>query len=437
MPVSSSTTEETSLPDLPVFYGNTNTTSRAPSYSSLPLADEETIQYTPRSGTITAAGGTYTRKWKNMTLTLHNQPLGVRYPVCHRNGFVAGELEMKCPGSVSAVCVKLEGRVALSASDVGARVTRTVQEQRDLWGEEGSSNQCPGILSFSFQLPSSFMENGKSWKLPPSFEASFLGVPALFARSSYTLSILLTRVVDYRLVSWIKQKTYAVLVEHKPRNRPTVNPIPRFDSILSSIKSLPDEWTQLVSAMEVKLGSGMKPIDCHLLVPANTTYSLSDVIPFHIQLASSLGSLRELLPASSCLLQPRQNTETKSAVGRGSAIRVSIVRQIMVEIHGEKSSRAMTIGTGTVWPVPPTDLGRVSMSPDDVCLDWEGEVRCEKEVKSGGFYLGSLQVKDYIVLALSPPPVKTSQLLSMQIAHPVRFVTDPWIERETVHPQDY
>jgi hypothetical protein len=47
-------------------------------------------------------------------------------------------------------------------------------------------------------------------------------------------------------------------------------------------------------------------------------------------------------------------------------------------------------------------------------------------------------MQDFVVLVLSPPKMgKNNVLLPMQIAHPVRFVTNVWSESDTLHPQDY
>lgn len=84
-----------------------NTLPSAPSYSSLPLPNEETVQYTPQPGTGLPPGGTYTKKWKPMTVTLHTQPFDVDHPVYHTRDAVAGELEPKHPEQVLAVSVKV------------------------------------------------------------------------------------------------------------------------------------------------------------------------------------------------------------------------------------------------------------------------------------------------------------------------------------------
>lgn len=203
--------------------------------------------------------------------------------------------------------------------------------------------------------------------------------------------------------------------------------MPRFDSIFSSIKQIPDEWTQLSSTVGVKPGSVMKPLDCHVslrderkiiitdsmnfffffdvvvpcfhaqfILPINSSYSLSDTIPFHIQLLGSIGMLMELLPTSSSLFQPTQDRET---IQGGFPIEVKIARQITVDIRGQKSLRTLTIGKGEMWPVPP-DIEHVSSVSDDICLDWEGEAKCWKEVSCGGFFIGCVRVRVSMVFVL-------------------------------------
>lgn len=93
------------------------------------------------------------------------------------------------------------------------------------------------------------------------------------------------------------------------------------------------------------------------------------------------------------------------------------------------------IGTGRVWPLPPP-VGTLDEPSKEVCASWEGEVRCADGVTTPGFNIGSLVVKDYIMLVLTPPKSRTSPLRVMQIAHPIRLVTDPWIDIDTLHPQD-
>jgi hypothetical protein len=133
-------------------------------------------------------------------------------------------------------------------------------------------------------------------------------------------------------------------------------------------------------------------------VPSNPTYWISEAIPFHIQISSSLGTLRELfLPStkkkgSGHVLQP-QDTNPKSMGREEATMRVYIARDITVKMRGKKASRTAVVGSGMLRPVPPTDLGGTSTPCSSVCLDWEGEVKCSAEVRCGGFDVGYLDVK--------------------------------------------
>jgi hypothetical protein len=122
------------------------------------------------------------------------------------------------------------------------------------------------------------------------------------------------------------------------------------------------------------------------LVPAKYAHALSDSIPFHIQLSSTLDTLKELLSPSD--LRPKQAARKQGV----SAFRVYIARQIVTEIHGKTSFQTLHIGSGTVRPVPPADFDSEARTRYP-CLDWEGEVKCFEKIKTGGFDIGTLLVR--------------------------------------------
>lgn len=108
--------------------------------------------------------------------------------------------------------------MSLSVADSGSNCTTLCSITHVLWknpqdhtGQNNASQhqlqKCPSILPIHIQLPQSYPCDGKNWRLPPSFEATFLGVPALFVRCLYTLSVTITRTRSYRLVSWTTNKT--------------------------------------------------------------------------------------------------------------------------------------------------------------------------------------------------------------------------------------
>lgn len=137
------------------------------------------------------------------------------------------------------------------------------------------------------------------------------------------------------------------------------------------------------------------------LIPSIQTYAIADTIPFHVQLSSSLRSLRELLPPSCDLLKPPQPDEVREQPRYGYhagdfAVRVYIARQVVVEINGRRRLRTTELGTAKLRAVPPLAMNKPmsnTEADDDVYVDWEGEVRCWGEVSTGGFFSGPLIVK--------------------------------------------
>ncbi|CAA7259056.1 unnamed protein product [Cyclocybe aegerita] len=357
--------------------------------------------------------------------------------------------------------------MTLSVADSGSSTVTLVSDTRVLWKDNpgdptsSSTSRCPSLFPIDFEFPHTYTLGDNHWRMPPSFEVSFLGIPAFFVRCLFTLSVTITRARKLKGVAWTTSKTYITLVNHRPRIRPH-RPIVMLDSVFASIKPVPEEWMQVVGKMGVRPKSGMRPIECHLFVPSVQTYALSDTIPFHLQIISSRRSLRELLPPSSALLRTHfrrpssscsssspshhapsrpssesdrdayweHDHESNTYVGTGSfAIRVTIARQVVVEINERRRFRTFTLGLGRMWSVPPgwgvcssagwaeekcgkggwgslKEWARVKdaggkegkeaeeeAEDADVCLDWQGEVKCWPEVTAGGFTASNLFVK--------------------------------------------
>jgi len=157
-------------------------------------------------------------------------------------------------------------------------------------------------------------------------------------------------------VSWTTNTTYTIVLKFRPRTRPR-RPIVLLDSVFGLV---PEEWLQVQSTMLVRPKSDMRPVDCHLFVPSVQTFALTDTIPFHLQLCSSLQSLQELLPPTSTLprlpnginqLQGGSQNDRWSTDG-GRTIRLCIMRQVVVEVDGRRRSRTFEVGVGNMWPIP-------------------------------------------------------------------------------------
>jgi len=217
---------------------------------------------------------------------------------------------------------------------------------------------------------------------------------------------------------------YSILVNYIPRTRP-LRPIVHIDRFLSSLKQIPEDWLQIESIMRVRNARSTKdvqPVSCRFFIPSVGAFGLSDSIPFHIQLSSSLASLR--------LLLPDERPES-------SSVRVCLTRQMMVEIN-TKCTRTQVLAEGKVRSLaPPADA--IYSDDHDVYVDFEGEVQCQstrKEVRYGGFNSGTVVVKDYIVFSVQSANPKTSPLLNHQYSQPIRLVTDTWTDDSTSHPSD-
>lgn len=76
-------------------------------------------------------------------------------------------------------------------------------------------------------------------------------------------------------------------------------------------------------------------------------------------------------------------------------IRVFLARQIVIEVNGRQSWRNSSLGEGKLWPVAPIHVVENVQHGEEteVTVDWEGEVRCRDDVKTGSFNAGSLVVK--------------------------------------------
>jgi len=222
---------------------------------------------------------------------------------------------------------------------------------------------------------------------------------------------------------WKPSKSYTVPLNYLPKARPQ-RPISHLDRFLTTFKHTPEDWLQIESVMRVRDENvDVDPISCRFFVPSVGAFGLSDTIPFHIQLASSLASLRMLL------------TSEIPEIKRPPSIRAFITRHTLVETQTRRCWKASTLGEGILRPIaPPADA--TFSEDEEVYVDWEGEVRCEQDVLYGGFNTGPVIVKDYIAFAFLPPNPRTCPLLGHQYCHPIKLVTSVWTEDYTIHPSE-
>ncbi|KAG5648553.1 hypothetical protein DXG03_003164 [Asterophora parasitica] len=145
-----------------------------------------------------------------------------------------------------------------------------------LWSKDDSTpphDVCPAVLPFRLQFPETFTEDRRTFKLPPSFEATFLSVPIVIARCIYTLRLVVTFSRQYGLASWASTKSYSLPLDYRPRARARHAPNIT-NSVFDSVKTQPDEWIQLCSRMDVRPNPEVEPIDCHASTLRAMYYSM-------------------------------------------------------------------------------------------------------------------------------------------------------------------
>ncbi|KAJ7680465.1 hypothetical protein DFH06DRAFT_1265456 [Mycena polygramma] len=300
---------------------------------------------------------------------------------------------------------------------------KIVDEQRTVW-DRAKSGRCPTVVGFAIAFPTTYKDDGRLYRLPPSYEVGHsrtkslticLGSPLLVVKCTYRLVITINRIKSGRL-SFLKpsSKTYSIHVAFKPRTRPA-RPIIQDTSFFSTLKAAPSEWHQM------------------FIIPSVQTFCLSEDIPFHIQLCGCRDSLQHFYGSAPEPVQPGKQPRRRQY---SPIIRVFLARQIFMDVNGRHSWRNITIGEGTLRPIPPPESYNAEADLGEVSVDWEGEVRCRDDVTCASFNIGRLVIKDFIIFALTPANVRTSPLLPIQHAHPVQLVTDGWTEQDLMHPQD-
>ncbi|KAJ7464660.1 hypothetical protein B0H11DRAFT_1814903 [Mycena galericulata] len=393
----------------------------SPSYSQDPAYDETRLDLSPRMATPLLPTGVFAKTSGSATVVLFDQESNIPAPVYGRRATVRGTLVLdQDTRNISEVVVKLEGQLETATMESGSISTRTLSNSYSIWSSASSPFACPRTMEFAYPLPATFQYQGSEYPLPPSYVARFPGLPSLFARCIYSLTISIAQ--DGRFMS--RTKTIYFPIDYKPQTSPPRGIIYPTSCFLSTLKTTLDEWSDSSFTMRTRCSSALPPIQCQLFLPSVKIFGLSDTIPLHLQMFGTLSSLRKFILPSDIDQDGRQR----------SSVRVYITRMVSVEYRGKSTWRVQRIGEGRVWPLPPSvdfdcDCPPVCTYCDshEEFLDWDGEVRCDPHVTVGGFQATGLTVKDFIMLELTPPKPVSSPLLTVQHAIPIRLVTDTFV----------
>ncbi|KAJ7451637.1 hypothetical protein FB451DRAFT_1283860 [Mycena latifolia] len=384
---------------LPPYYRSCEGVS-IPPYTAEPSAGEACLSRPSSSSARSARPGELTRCNGRIILTLKEQAGSDHSPTYAPSDLVTGTIRIQGPESVTEVVLKLFGRLDLAAPNGGHR-RELVRDSYTVWNDR-ERFLCPAALPFSFIFPSTFEDGEQTWPLPPSIHITPSGKPFIYVKCVYTMSVIVSIALHPRFTLWRGEKTLSVTVNFRPTAYPP-RPITPDDSLLSTVKSAPEEWYQILCNVGRQLR--LKKVHCSLFVPSVLIYGLADSIPFHIQISGPAALLSGLV---------RPTSE--------NPLRVHLLRQVSLSVRGESQHRDMHIGEGVLSVLPPPISSVEVTSHNEATLDWAGEVQCDQSMRitAGTFDVGSLCTNDFVVVSIPAWHVEHR--------HPIQFVSDTWVD---------
>ncbi|KAH8822245.1 hypothetical protein DL96DRAFT_1620547 [Flagelloscypha sp. PMI_526] len=392
-----------------------------PRYSWALPDGERSLDYVPNAGTPHVSRRTdIKRSCGNYTVTLDAQSDALTYGTA---SVISGTIHLNKSESVTEVVLKLTGKMKVVISGAGNARVSFLSKSYSLWPISNSRTLSPPPpdISFSIPMPTEFSPRGSTAAkpLPPSLVASAL---RLYAKISYKISIHVSRTARLRGL-YGRKSILNIPFIYVPRLRPS-RPIIECPNFLETVKIAPEEWCQVSSELRGKDPS--RPLSINVFLPVSNVYSLSDSIPFHIQLIGCHDDTGEFLPPSYSSYLSHTATHVtsqfRSTTSNEPKISVTLVRQMVVEVEGLRGSKDITVGEGELLPLEPTK----STSQHGSCeltMDWTGWVRAAPDVSYGSFSVGELAMKDYVVVTVIPSC--ESAFKELRIPIPIRLVTDP------------
>ncbi|KAE9403139.1 hypothetical protein BT96DRAFT_990587 [Gymnopus androsaceus JB14] len=409
-----------------------------PDYSAEPGVDEERLEYREARWQEynTRPTGVFIRERNGITVILNNQEEKTTVPTFGRRSKVEGTLVIDTPESVSEVTLKLTGAIETVALTAGWAQVKVLDQTHTIFKSDdsgASQSHCESSLQFSCPLPLNFEHDGQEYLLPPSYYALLGGQgQTQYAKCTYMFTAIISRTRSRHTAFLGKnKKNNTFMFEYLPRFRPPRPMINR--SLLTTIKTHPEEWRQFSYQLTPKSEKHMEPLTCQFFLPSVGMFGVMDSIPFHVQIAGSHASLSRLQPLSSDSESLSSDLHRRrKADGEDSEppIRVRLVRQVAINNNGHKNAVHLHLGDGKLCPLPPVE-GPILLAGSRVQrqenVNWEGEIRCELEEKlTPGFNAGIVTIADFVIVELSKWQINLFQ--PFKHGHPVRLVSDSWTD---------
>ncbi|KAI4526851.1 hypothetical protein K523DRAFT_299099 [Schizophyllum commune Tattone D] len=408
----------------------------APPYTPAARQDERVLLAQPRrNDRDRPPTGHFLQQSGPISLVLFDQAEDATTPLFRQRADVRGTVGLapRLRERASEVVVRIEGRLELAYSGGSAQTTRTVDDCYTIWSADTAEgcSMPPSEVGFCVPLPHGYTgSDGKTYTLPPTFLWVQHGTAGVFVRSYYRLRVLVYERPHGPFGLLAGSRRMLVPFDYRPRTRP-VAPFFPLSCFFSTVKHMPEEWEETALVVEPAAGSKLGCVQCQLFLPAVKVFALSDKIPFHVLLSGRVDALRAFVPLDE-VPSPSDCRKGKIRPGGVGAVRISIVREVIVEVRSTRIVRSERIGEGRIWPVPPTVRAMEDASKrafeDCPCenADWEGELACRKDIITGGFTASGLWVQDVILLELTPLVAGTMQSVRKRV--PIRLTTEPYTE---------
>ncbi|KAI0086986.1 hypothetical protein BDY19DRAFT_995416 [Irpex rosettiformis] len=371
--------------------------------------------------------------------------------IYRQDEIVKGEVSLSDWRDIESVTIALEGdHVVAAVLDIKTRDECVLfSHEHKLWRAGNSLSDCPSKLRFAVPFPSTFEDSKGSSSTPPSFSGRYPGPPIISAYISYSLTVVVTR-DTYFHPGDNPERVCSEMIFYRPQSRP---PLPAPESgppFMSIVKLSPEDWCQVTTSVPSH-NSGVGAIDCHLFIPAGSTYAFDRPIPFQLQLRAPMNHLlaiqgvmprnndtRESVfpstqtagPSSLKSFGPRRSLsmlggllqKIRSEGQASSWVRVYLQRQISIRIYGRDMSQNIHIGEAELTSMTAPDGENV--------LVWDGRLECASSpnVVTSGFSTSSVEVKDFIVIHIKPFDPAISPWREHIHAHPVHLATHPYQE---------
>ncbi|KAG6828053.1 hypothetical protein H0H92_009514 [Tricholoma furcatifolium] len=424
-------------------------TSSLPSYAAPSFAQTPTYSAEPRQSERRIAlvdrlrarpTGHFVKKSKNgdaqLRLAGQEDNSDIDFPIFGAQSRIDGLVELFKPDNVTSVDVKIEGRLLLKEiAEGGSTYVKSCLASDTLWRKESVNGVCPRTLSFSLSLPATLTHEDKTYHdeslsasstdiqrktLRPTWvyrdsRSSTFPHPIAFAIKVSCFGKLCVNfpntLVVYILIYNVDTRTISTPFKYRPRSRPaTPLPSPLIASRHGFIES--PEWTCHQCEIRPKTRE-IQPVKIKLYLPTSRIFCKSQLIPFHLTFESSSQSLTSFLPYC----------PTAGFIRRKQATSIQLMRQSTVDVRN-----AVISGTKTdMWRIDCIGEGVFRHTADGpTWTAFSGEIKISDTVTVTGFKVAGLNVKDCILLSMTPPDPQRSPFADLRQLIPVKLTTDAW-----------